>query len=202
VTAGSAAGSVSVGALGGAQDATSMAASAMPPPRARKVNRLCSTKTPPTVVVPRGTLVPRDSLIVLPQGCSDRQARSRGRQAWRMARGVWRSTSVAALRAPGVQRFALDAAARLPERARVLGRSRKQGPRPFITRATLQPARALDGRPTYLPSRPLRYSSRTSSARRVSLRLVRAISGCASRHACWARGLMSSFKTRCVLAST
>ena len=61
------------------------------------------------------------------------------------------------------------------------------------------------GRParrSYSPSRPLRYSSRTSWATRVSRRLALAISGWAFRHACWARGLMSSFSRRGALART
>ena len=54
----------------------------------------------------------------------------------------------------------------------------------------------------YSPSRPLRYSSRRSWATRVSRRLALAISRWASRHTCWAPGMMSSFSTRCALART
>ncbi len=54
--------------------------------------------------------------------------------------------------------------------------------------------------PVYAPSRPLRYSSRTLCAKRMSLTLAFPIFGSASRQVCFARGMTSSSNTLEALA--
>ena len=54
--------------------------------------------------------------------------------------------------------------------------------------------------PVYSPSRPLRYSSRTLCAKRMSPSLAFPIFGPASRQVCFARGMTSSSNTLEALA--